>query len=308
MPESSQRWKPGARKASRRNRSDLVGGSAASFPGTREAERLPENNLPAELSSFVGRQREVAEVEELLLADRRLLTLTGTGGSGKTRLALAVASDVAEGFEDGVWWVELAPLSDPELVPQATASALSVREQSGVSLIETLADALREKRLLLVLDNCEHLIEGCALFAQAMLLSCPRLRILATSREALGVAGEVNWRVPSLAVPDTERPPSYRGRGALRGGGALRGAGQLEAVELLSDQWERSSGGRGVPEAGRDPSGHRTGGRQGEGVVGEADRREAEELSEALDRGKPDGASSPPDAQGDPGVELRAAE
>jgi non-specific serine/threonine protein kinase len=167
---------------------------------------LPDN-LPLELSSFVDREREVAEVRRLL-GDNRLLTLTGPGGCGKTRLALAVASEVAGDVEDGAWWVGLAPLSDQNLISQAIAQALKVREQPGFSLTETLADSLREKRLLLVLDNCEHLIEACARFAHTMLSSCRRLRILATSRETLGVAGEADWRVPSLTVPEVDHPPS----------------------------------------------------------------------------------------------------
>src|SRR5918998_1180753 len=148
----------------------------------------PPHNLPLELTSFVGREREIAEVK-VLLAGTRLLTLTGPGGAGKTRLALAVASELAEDFEDGAWWVGLASLSDPDLISQALIRALSVGERPGVSPTDALVDSLREKRLLLVLDNCEHLIEGCAALADALLRACPDLRVLATSREALGVAG-----------------------------------------------------------------------------------------------------------------------
>ncbi len=153
-----------------------------------------------------------------------MLTLTGPGGSGKTRLALAVAATVAEDFEDGVWWVELAPLSDPTLVPQAVAQALKVSERPGVPLTDTLADSLGQKRVLLVLDNCEHLIEGCARFAKTMLISCPRLQILATSRETMGIAGETSWRVPPLAVPEQSHPPS------------VEEAARYEAVELFVER------------------------------------------------------------------------
>jgi non-specific serine/threonine protein kinase len=172
----------------------------------RTPER-PPNNLPLELSSFVGRERELAEVERLLV-NTRLLTLTGSGGCGKTRLALAVAAELVEGLEDGVWLVELAPLADPSLVPQAVASTLGVREQPGRSLTETLSDYLRSKKVLLVLDNCEHLIEACAELAEALLHSCPKLRVLATSREALGITGEVAWPVPSLSLPDLRHLPA----------------------------------------------------------------------------------------------------
>src|SRR5215203_6654556 len=145
--------------------------AAEAEPAPRTSER-PPNNLPLEISSFVGREKDLAEVKRLL-ADTRLLTLTGSGGCGKTRLALAVASELLEGFEDGVWLVELAPLADPSLVVQAVASTLGVREKPGRSLTETLCDYLRSKKMLLVLDNCEHLIEACATLAEALLRSSP---------------------------------------------------------------------------------------------------------------------------------------
>jgi non-specific serine/threonine protein kinase len=165
------------------------------------------NNLPLQLTSFVGREREIAEVERLLHSTR-LLTLTGTGGCGKTRLALEVASRVLPAYEHGVWLVELAALSDAALVAQTVATALGLREAPGRTIAETLVEFLRERSLLLVLDNCEHLLDACARLADSLLRACPRLRVLATSREALGIGGEVSWRVPSLSLPDAERPPS----------------------------------------------------------------------------------------------------
>ena len=179
--------------------------SAEEESAARAPER-PPHNLPLELSSFVGREKELAEVERLL-EHNRLLTLTGSGGCGKTRLALAAATDLVEGFEDGVWLVELAPLADPSLVPQVVASNLGVSEQSGRSLTETLSNHLGSRRVLLVLDNCEHLIEACATLADALLRFCPELRVLATSREALGINGEVAWPVPSLNLPNLRRLP-----------------------------------------------------------------------------------------------------
>ena len=173
------------------------------------APRPPErqlHNLPLELSSFIGRDKELAEVRQLV-KDTRLLTLTGPGGCGKTRLALAAASELVEEFEEGVWLVELAPLADPSLVPQAVASTVGVREQQARSLTETLSNYLGSKKVLLVLDNCEHLVEACAELSEALLRSCPKLRVLATSREALGIAGEVAWPVPSLTLPDLRRLP-----------------------------------------------------------------------------------------------------
>ncbi len=163
------------------------------------------NNLPLELTSFIGREREIAEVEGLL-ATHRLVTLTGPGGCGKTRLALAVGSALAEDFDDGTWWVGLASLSDPDLVAQSVASALGVRETPGRPLAEALADHLGPKETLLILDNCEHVIDACAALVDALLHACPNLRVLAASREALNLAGETTWLVPPLSLPDSSRP------------------------------------------------------------------------------------------------------
>jgi predicted ATPase/DNA-binding SARP family transcriptional activator len=162
---------------------------------------MRERSLPIQLTSFIGRKREIVEVKRLLITTR-LLTLTGPGGCGKTRLALQAASGLLKKFTDGVWLVELAALSNPYLIPQAVAGALNVSEQSGRPLLATLSDYLQSKRLLLVLDNCEHLIEACATLCDSLLHACPNLRILATSREALSIAGETVWCVPALSFPD----------------------------------------------------------------------------------------------------------
>jgi predicted ATPase len=175
------------------------------FPPLRTLDARP-HNLPLQLTSFVGRERELAEVTGRL-AGAPLLTLTGPGGTGKSRLALQGAAEALPDYPDGAWLVELAPLADPALVPDAVAAVLGVREEPGRPLLATLTDALRAKRLVLVLDNCEHLLDACARLAEALLRACAGLRILATSREALGIAGEVPYRVPSLAVPAAHDPP-----------------------------------------------------------------------------------------------------
>lgn len=162
--------------------------------------RAPRHNLPVALSSFVGRERESAEVERLLEVTR-LLTITGSGGIGKTRLALKAAADIAGRYPDGVRLVELASLSEGTLLIQAVAKALEVHEQPDRPLAETLVDFLSSREMLLVLDNSEHLTEPCARLVETILSSCSRLRVLVASREPLSVAGETTWRVPFLSTP-----------------------------------------------------------------------------------------------------------
>jgi predicted ATPase len=152
----------------------------------------------------VGREQEVLETKREL-AMSRLLTLRGARGSGKTRLVLEVAGDLVGAYPDGVWFVEFAPLAEGGLVTQAVAAALSVKERPDQSLSATLADALQEQRMLLVLDNCEHLAEAAARLMETLLESCLGLRVLATSREALGARGEASWAVPPLSGPDPQR-------------------------------------------------------------------------------------------------------
>ncbi|HZO24576.1 MAG TPA: tetratricopeptide repeat protein [Chloroflexota bacterium] len=170
------------------------------FPPLRTLEGRP-SKLPVPLTTFVGREREVAEITNLLLHDDvRLLTLTGPGGIGKTRLAIEVARRLAEDRRMAVVFAELAPIADPALVPHAIAGAVGVRERVDRPLLETLTDVLRTARLLLVLDNCEHLVDGCGSAAQALRTACPELRILATSRAPLAVSGEMTWSVPLMTV------------------------------------------------------------------------------------------------------------
>ena len=172
----------------------------ADFPPLRTLDTQP-NNLPRQLTSFVGREREIAEVERLF-AGTSLLTLTGVGGCGKTRLALQVAAALLDRFRDGVWVVELASLADPSLVTRAVAAALGLREVPGRPLAASLSDYLATKQLLLCLDNCEHLLGACAELVDALLRACPRLRVLVTSREGLGIGGERIYPVPPLFASD----------------------------------------------------------------------------------------------------------
>lgn len=167
-------------------------------PTPRSEPRV--QNLPRQLTSFVGRTGDVAAIKQTLLSVR-LLTLTGPGGCGKTRLALHAAAELLDEYPDGVWLVEFAPATDPELVPHIVASTLRVHEQPGQPLTETLISYLQGQRALLILDNCEHLVNACASLADALLRACPELHVLATSREVLNVVGEVSRQVPSLGLP-----------------------------------------------------------------------------------------------------------
>jgi predicted ATPase/class 3 adenylate cyclase/Tfp pilus assembly protein PilF len=174
----------------------------ADFPPLKSLDVFP-NNLPVQLTSFIGREKEMIEVK-YLLSTTRLLTLVGASGCGKTRLALQVTADLLEEFEDGVWLVELAALSDPALIPHEVASTLGLGEQAKDRLMEALSNHLRRKKLLLLLDNCEHLVTASASLVNTLLRNCPNLRILAASREALNITGETTWRVPSLSLPDPQ--------------------------------------------------------------------------------------------------------
>src|SRR4030095_4242029 len=159
------------------------------------------SNLSASTTSFIGRDREQAEIINLFKKNR-LVTLTGAGGIGKSRLSIQVASTLLKDFPNGTWVIELAPLSDPALIPQAIVTTLGLIEQANRPPQTMLTDFLQAKKSLLILDNCEHLIQVCAQLTDSLLRSCPDLHILATSREALGIPGESVYLVPSLTTPD----------------------------------------------------------------------------------------------------------
>jgi predicted ATPase/class 3 adenylate cyclase/DNA-binding CsgD family transcriptional regulator len=171
------------------------------FPPLRAPETVVAPHLPAQFTSFVGRQAEMNDVRQIL-ADNRLVTLTGAGGVGKTRLAVQLAAAIAGGFGGGVWLVDLAPITDPDLVPVAVIRALGQPDQQGSSTMDVLLRFVGDRRMLLVLDNCEHLLDACAALVVGLQGGCPAVTLVATSREPIGVAGEVSWRVPSLSLAD----------------------------------------------------------------------------------------------------------
>jgi predicted ATPase/class 3 adenylate cyclase len=195
------------------------------FPPLRSLEVLP-NNLPAQVTSFIGRARDIVNLKALLRSTR-LVTLIGPGGTGKTRLSLQAAAELLEQFPHGVWLIEFATVSDPVLVPETIAKVLEVREEHGRAPLDTLAEALRPRHLLLVLDNCEHLIAACAQAAAALLRRCPKVTILANSREALNIEGETLQPVAPLTVPEFGRQKTDLSPDQI---------GELEAVQLFVER------------------------------------------------------------------------
>ena len=192
------------------------------------------NNLPVQLATFIGRERELAEVRALA-GSSRLVTLTGAGGSGKTRLSLQVAADLLDGSGDGVWLVELAAVSDEDAVVPAISEALGIAAGRGRPVLETLVDALAPQDVLIVLDNCEHLIGGCAKTADAVLRRCPKVHLMVTSREPLGIGGETIYRVPPLSLP-------------AAGDGDFSAAESCDAVTLFVERAKEQGAGFAVDE------------------------------------------------------------
>ncbi|WP_156298493.1 helix-turn-helix transcriptional regulator [Mycobacterium paragordonae] len=195
------------------------------FPPLRTPKAAAVHNLPAQLTTFVGRQAEIADLRAALTSNR-LVTLTGAGGAGKTRLAVQVAAALAEQFPDGICYVDLAPITHPVVVPVTAARALGLSDQPGRSTLDTLQQHLRDRHMLLLLDNCEHLLDSSAAMVAALLGAAPRLTVLATSREPLGVTGEAAWQVPSLSLSD-------------------------EAVELFADRARLARSGFAIDEDNR---------------------------------------------------------
>lgn len=206
------------------------------FPALRSLSGGVRHNLPLQLTTFVGRAQQLEESARYLGANR-LVTLTGTGGSGKTRLALQVAADALESFPNGVWFCELAPLADPGLLAQSVSAVLGVKDEPGVLPLDNLLKFLKDQKTLLVLDNCEHLLDASAQLVSTLLGKAPYVKVLATSREALGVAGELAYRIPSLTSPDP------------RGDLSPESLSGFESVMLFLDRAEFHRPGFGVTRA-----------------------------------------------------------
>jgi non-specific serine/threonine protein kinase len=224
-PNTLARWERGVlqpshvhlilRRLGRLERNDARRATEVTPPTSRSHNGQP-GNLPAELSSFVGREQELSDIRRLL-GTTRVLTLTGAGGVGKTRLAVRAAERVGSEYAHGVWYVDLAPLATGALLPNVVAAAIGVREQPRRTIVDALIRRLAARRVLLVLDNAEHLIRACADLLVVLLRGCPLLRVLTTSREPLGIDGETVWRVPSMGLPaPAARPEDLAGSGAIQ--------------------------------------------------------------------------------------------
>jgi predicted ATPase/DNA-binding SARP family transcriptional activator len=209
---------------------ELVQVDSAIAPVDENPVKPRRSNLPIPLSSFIGREQAMADLEQILAQrsnarpQTRLITLTGTGGCGKTRLAIETAGRLLERLQDGVWFVDLAPLSDPQLVPQAVAAVFGLQEYKGRAILQMLVGYLETRTLLLILDNCEHLLDACARLVEQLLQTCSQIQILATSRERLNLTGETVWNVPPLSIPNAQMPETLE---------ALK---RFEAVQLFAER------------------------------------------------------------------------
>ncbi len=280
----------------------------------RTTGRATSGNLPAELTSFVGRRRELDEVKRLL-GESRLVTLTGVGGTGKTRLALRAGAELRRAFRDGVWFVDLTQLRDtglltreiqgPEVLAYLVGATLGQPEPGNGSSLRALVEWLRGRNLLLILDNCEHLIPCCAIVADALLRGCPGLRLLATSREPLATSGEVLFAVPPLPVPDPGRRTAPAELRRLRVGGVVPGPWRGGGARIRPDRRQPPRGGGAVPPAGRAAAGDRAGRRPAPGLRSAADPRPADRPVRPAVAREPHRAGAAADVAGLCGLVLR---
>ena len=224
-----------------------IPGLPSEFPPIKTLDSFP-NNLPLQLTSFVGREKEIAEIHTLL-QDSRLVTLTGSGGTGKTRLSIEAGTEELASFPNGVWLIELAPLADPALIIPAMAQVFGLQEHPFAPLASMVMDYLRDKKILLILDNCEHLIVACARLADDLLHQCAGLKIIASSREALGIAGETAYHTPSLAASESTQlfVEHARGQPEIQSNGKQR---CIHRPNLLTAGWHPPGyrAGRGAVE------------------------------------------------------------
>ena len=240
-------------------------------------------NLPAEASSFIGRRRELAELRKKL-AGARLVCLAGPGGVGKTRLAVRGATDLARGFAGGAWMVELAQVQDPALVGNAVMAALDLRDQTATEPLPLLCSYLQDKELLLVVDNCEHLLEAAAQLVTEVIRAAPGVRVIATSREPLSVSGEHVVPVPPLELPAAVAAETVSAA-TERGGPALHGAGGGGIGQLRADRLEPGGRRGSLPPARRTAAGDRARGGQNASPYGGADPRPPDRPVQSADGG-----------------------
>ena len=233
----------------------VIAGLPADFPPLKTLDSSP-NNLPLQPTPFIGREREVDAVGQLLLREEvRLLTLTGPGGVGKTRLALQVAAEVSDHFTDGTWFVSLAPISDPDLVLPAIARRSACEKRETRRRWNSVRASLHEKQTLLLLDNFEQVVSAAVPVAD-LLAVCPRLNVLVTSREGLHVRAEREFPVPALALPDAKHLPDLADPFAVRGGGPLHRTGAGRHAGFPGDQRQRPGGRRDLCSPGWTAPGH----------------------------------------------------
>ena len=267
----------------------------AEFPPLRGPDSVT-NNLPTQLTPFIGREAELAQLHALL-DDTRLLTVTGSGGCGKTRLALEAATDRIERHADGIWYVELAPLGETSSVVDALAAVLNVRGSAGESLLDAVVTRLADQHTLVVIDNCEHLLDECTVLVEALLRGCPPLQIMTTSRQPLNLPGEVTWRVPSLGSPKADVAVTVDIAHPVRRGATVRRPRRTRPPELHRRQRQRPVRRDDLWATRRHSSRHRAGGRACAQRVGRPDRRGPRRPVPAAARRQQHAPSPPADAR-----------